>query len=96
MDAMEDSFDIKVNESRRSSSSRSREMSKESILSRVRSQIQEMEDYGLLWSTPEEWDNSFSILGGGSSRRTSDAILSRMTWKEFLRLTESLRHQDRG
>lgn len=84
--AMKDPFDIKVVESKRSSSSREREMSKETFINRIRPQVKEMEDAGLLWSTPEEWDQSFQILGGGSMRRTSSAILTRMSWKEFLSL----------
>lgn len=84
--AMKDPFDIKVVESKRSSSSRDREMSKETFINRIRPQVKEMEDAGLSWSTPEEWDQSFQILGGGSTRRTSSAILARMSWKEFLSL----------
>lgn len=84
--AMRNPFDIKVVKSKRSSSSKEREMSKESFINRIRPQMKEMEDAGLPWSTPEEWDQSFQILGGGSTRRTSSAILARMSWKEFLSL----------
>lgn len=72
--------------SARSQASRQREMSRDTIIKRVLPQIQEMKEKGLPFSTPEEWDESFQILGGGQSRRKSWSILSRVSWEEFLRI----------
>lgn len=89
--SMRTPFKRKCELSSRSVISKKRENSKSTIISRVYLQIVEMNEKNLKWSTPEEWDESFKILGGSSSRRTSDAILKRMTWVEFLSLTSQFR-----
>ena len=50
----------------------------------VLAQAKEYENNNLPYSTPEEWDSSFTALGGGLTRRTSKFILKVMTWYEFL------------
>lgn len=74
--------------SARAQASRQREMSRETVLKRVRPQVKEMKEKGLPFSTPEEWDNSFRELGGGQTRRKSRTILSRISWEEFLKIVE--------
>lgn len=74
----------------RSRSSRDREYSKDVIVKRVLSQVKEMKEKGLSWETPEDWDKGFYELGGTSSRRTSQAILSRMRWSEFLEIINGI------
>lgn len=78
-----------VKTSTRSSASQQRENSINTILSRISGQVKEMRLNNLPYSTPEEWDDSFYKLGGGSSRRKSKVILSRMSWEKFLNILES-------
>lgn len=84
-------FRRKKNLSIKSIRSKERENSKETIIKRVLPQIKEMNDKGLPWNTPEEWDNSFILLGGGSTYRKSKSILSRMTWKEFISIISEIK-----
>lgn len=71
-------------QSNRSKALSERENSPEKFLKRITPQILEVYEKGLPYQTPEEWDDSFALLGGGQSRRSSSAILSRMTWDQFL------------
>lgn len=61
-----------------------RENDPEEFIKRITPQILECFDNHYTFSTPEEWDNNFNLLGGGQGRRTSSAILKRMTWDQFL------------
>lgn len=88
-DSMKKPFCRVVEVSTRSSASQQRENSVNTLLSRVSGQVKEMKLNNLPYSTPEEWDDSFYKLGGGSSRRKSKTILSRMSWKKFLNILES-------
>ena len=82
--AMSAPFLISSPDSARTAASSKRERSPEVFLKRVTPQILEIYQRGLPYQTPAQWDQSFKILGGGQSRRTSSAILERMTWEQFL------------
>lgn len=87
---MKSLFRIPSTVSSRSKSSSDRESTETAIITRITSQIYESADSGLPWRTPDDWDNLFYILGGGQSRRTSQAIMSRMSWTRFLTLADSI------
>lgn len=90
--SLEEPFAIgKEEESLRSKASRKRNESKDNLLKRTIPQIRESRSKGLTWSTPEEWDRNFYILGGGPSRRKSSTILSKISWEDFL---EFCKNQD--
>lgn len=57
-------------------------------------QIKETLQNKLGWETPEEWDKSFKILGGGQSRRTSSGILSIITWEQFLNKVNEIKEKE--
>lgn len=61
-----------------------REMDISNFIKRIKPQIEEYKKYNLKYDTPEDWDLSFSKLGGSSKFRTSSSILKRMTWNKFL------------
>lgn len=72
-----------------------RENDPEEFIKRITPQILECFDNNYIFSTPEEWDNNFNLLGGGQSRRTSKAILKRMTWDQFLYNSELIIRENR-
>ena len=76
--------------STRSQAISSREMDPEVFIKRITPQIKEVQQQGLPYFTPEEWDNSFKKLGGGQSRRKSSTILQRMTWTQFIYYVEEV------
>lgn len=88
-ESLKNLFEINDKDSPRTSASKVRERSKETLVNRVYSQVLEMEKSGMKWRTPEDWDESFTKLGGGSKRRKSKTILSRMAWTEFLNLIDN-------
>lgn len=61
-----------------------RENDLDHFIKRITPQIIEVYRKGLPYKTPEEWDDSFKTLGGGQSRRTSTAILERISWDQFI------------
>ena len=68
----------------RSKSKSESEMDPEVFLKRITPQIVEVYERCLPYHSPQEWDYSFRVLGGGRQRRKSAAILERMTWDQFL------------
>lgn len=90
IDSIRDPFKFVKSTSKRSESISNREMDPENFLRRVTPQILEMKEKGLDFSTPEKWDEGFTLLGGGQSRRTSKSILDRMTWNQFLYNAEQI------
>ena len=83
-------FKYKNPRSVRSQAISDREMDPEVFIKRITPQIKEVQQQGLPYFTPEEWDNSFKELGGGQSRRKSSAILQRMTWTQFIYYVEEI------
>lgn len=90
LDKMSRPFQSFSTESSRSSASKRRETSVETLMSRITPQILESYEKGLSWTTPEEWDHNFDILGGGQSRRRSSRILKRMSWDCFIELSNKI------
>lgn len=74
----------KEEESLRSKASRERNETVDNLLKRTIPQIRESRRQGLTWTTPEDWDRNFYLLGGGPSRRKSSTILSKIKWEDFL------------
>ena len=78
----------------RSQRSISRELScydPDTLIQRITPQIIEVLTNNLGWETPDEWDRSFTILGGGQGRRTSSAILKVFTWSQFISKVNEIR-----
>ena len=65
-----------------------RYLNPQQLVQKVIPQILEMIDQDLPYSTPEDWDSSFDILGGTRSRYKSITITSKMTWEQFLYLSD--------
>ncbi len=84
IDALSRPFCQKSNRSRLSLSREKSCYDPEVLFKYLVPQIKETLDNNLGWETPEEWDQSFRILGGGQKRRTSSGILSIITWEQFI------------
>lgn len=61
------------------------------LMQRVTPQIIEVFNKGLEYETPDGWDRSFTILGGGQERRRSEAILRIMNWNQFMDKVSEIR-----
>lgn len=90
-DALENPYKYKVDRSLRSISHEKSCYSPETLMNLVTPQIVEVLDNNLEYETPEGWDRSFAVLGGGQGRRTSSAILKIMNWNQFLNKINEIR-----
>lgn len=87
---MQTPFIFKKDISTRSQMKSISENNPEEFIKRITPQILECFDNNYTFATPKDWDNNFNLLGGGQSRRTSSAILKRMTWDQFLYNAETI------
>lgn len=84
IDCMKDPFNVKKEIKSARSVAATKRNCESAFNTIVHNQIKKYREEGLPFSTPEEWDNSFKLIGGSSSWRTSSVILSKMTWTKFL------------
>ena len=77
-------FNNTQKKSNRSKASSSREANPDTVVKRVINQVLIYEDHQLKWRSPEDWDQSYSLISKYRLRRRSEYITSKMTWSEFI------------